>query len=144
MSPMNESCHLWMSHDKYAWVISHMDESYHAWVSHVIYVMSPMNDSCHLGLIHVTYDWVMSHVSESCHIRVSHVAPVNESCILSVRIHMSRDSFTPYMTSFTCDRCNSVTTPYMTHSLYITEFTCRRCLYVKRFIHVWQMQHRVL
>ena len=32
---MNESCHIWMSHVTYEWVMSHMNESCHIWMSHV-------------------------------------------------------------------------------------------------------------
>jgi len=34
---MNESCHIWMSHVTYEWVMSHMNESCHIWMSHVTY-----------------------------------------------------------------------------------------------------------
>jgi len=37
MSHTNESCHLWMSHITYKWVMSHMNELYHIWMSHVTY-----------------------------------------------------------------------------------------------------------
>jgi len=37
MSHMNESCHIWMSHVTYEWVMSHMNESCHIWTSHVTY-----------------------------------------------------------------------------------------------------------
>jgi len=49
---MNESCHIWMSHVTYEWVMSHMDE----------WVMSHMNESCLIRISYVTYEWVMSYV----------------------------------------------------------------------------------
>ena len=66
---MNESCHIWMSHVTYEWVMSHMNESCHIWTSHVPFewVMSQMNESCHIWTSHVTYEWVMSHMNESRH-----------------------------------------------------------------------------
>jgi len=47
---VNESCHIWMSHVAYEWVMSHM------------------NESCCIWMSHVTYEWVMLHMNESCHI----------------------------------------------------------------------------
>jgi len=60
MSPLYESCHVWMRHVTYECV------------------MSRMNESCHIWMSHVTYEWVMSRISESCHIWMSHVT--YESC----------------------------------------------------------------
>jgi len=54
---MNESCHIWMSHVTYEWVMWYMNESCHIWMSHVT----------------VTYEWVMSHMNESCYIWMRHV-----------------------------------------------------------------------
>jgi len=71
---MNESCHIWMSHVTYEWVMSHMNKSHHIWMSHVTYewVVSHMNESCHIWMSPITYEWVMSHMNESCHIWMSH------------------------------------------------------------------------
>jgi len=85
---MNESCHIWMSHVTYEWIMSHMNESCHTWMSHVTYewVMPHINEPCHAWMSHVTYEWVMSHMNESCHTWMSHmtyewVMPhMNESC----------------------------------------------------------------
>jgi len=77
---MNESCHIWMSHVTYKWVMSHI-MSIHWWRwpspsrSHVTHdwVMSHMNESCHTWMSHVTYEWVKTHTNESRHIWMSHV-----------------------------------------------------------------------
>jgi len=68
MSHMNESCHIWMSHVTYEWVMSHMNESCHIWMSH------HMKESCHIWMSHVTYEWVMSHMNEPCHVILSQVS----------------------------------------------------------------------
>ena len=59
---MNESCHIWMSHVTYEWVMSHM------------------NESCHIWMSHVTYEWVMSHMNESLHMNES-CQYTNENCV---------------------------------------------------------------
>jgi len=77
-----ESCHTWLSHDKYDWVIviyewvmSNMTEACHTRVSHFAHewvmtpcqwVMSHASESCHTWVSHDTFDWVMLHVGESC------------------------------------------------------------------------------
>jgi len=75
MSRMNESCHI--------------RESCHVWMSHVTYewVMSSMIEGCHVCMSHVTYEWVthvwMSHVTYRVQMRhtwMSHVPHVNEPC----------------------------------------------------------------
>jgi len=38
-----ESCHIWMSHVTYEWVMSHMNKSCHIWMSHVTYDISVNN-----------------------------------------------------------------------------------------------------
>jgi len=97
---IKESCHIWMSHVIYEWVMSHMNESCqtHKWVmSHTHptaktlgVCMSPvshmnrschtwmihvthMHKSCHIRMSHVTYEWVMPHMNVSCHKWLSHV-----------------------------------------------------------------------
>jgi len=47
---MNESCHIWMSHATYEWVVSHM------------------NESCHIWMSHATYECVMSHIEWMSHV----------------------------------------------------------------------------
>jgi len=47
---MSESCHKWVSHVTWKWVISRMNESRHTWRSHF------------------TYKWVLSHMKEIYHI----------------------------------------------------------------------------
>jgi len=70
-----ESCHIWMSHVTYKWVMSHMNESCHIQMSHVTYewVMS----TCYSGMSHFTYEWVMSHVNEACHVWICYVTRMN-------------------------------------------------------------------
>ena len=73
MSHMNESCHIWMSHVTYEWIVAHMNESCLIWTCHVSYerFMSRMNGSCTNDLWHVwmsfpmnysTYEWVTSRI----------------------------------------------------------------------------------
>jgi len=71
---MNESCHIWMSHVTYAWVMSYMNESCPIWMSHVPY------ESCHIWMSHVPcpiwmshviFEWVVGHIIESCPIWLS-------------------------------------------------------------------------
>jgi len=70
MSYMNESCHIWMSHD------THMNESYHIWMSHVTHkwVMVHMNASCHITGRRAAnqHGPVSSLMNESRHIRKCH------------------------------------------------------------------------
>ena len=75
---MNGSCHIWMSHVTYEWVMSYMNESCHICMSHTTYewVMSIMNESCHIWMSHTTYEWVMSHMNESCHISTENTSGV--------------------------------------------------------------------
>ena len=59
---MCESCHVWMSHVTYEWVMSCMNESCHTWIGHVWYRY--MNDSnCTGGSHHVGISYVcdMTH-----------------------------------------------------------------------------------
>jgi len=74
MSRIYESCHVWMSHVTYEWVMSRMNESYHTyeWVistwqlaSDGSFLASPAFSSC---------------VWESSHVNTSHVTHMNESC----------------------------------------------------------------
>ena len=48
-STYDESCHIWMSHVTYEWVMSHMNESCHIWMSHVTYeqLLPHMHNACH-------------------------------------------------------------------------------------------------
>ena len=107
MSHGNESCHLWMSHVTWEWVMSQMHATCHVnelvmpqiWVSSIWRVMSRVNESCHMGMCHVTdecvmlhknkpchrfervtCECVMSHVNELCHIWMSHVT---YKCVMS-------------------------------------------------------------
>jgi len=51
MSPhINESCHIWMVHVSYRWVLS-----------------LRMNESCHIRMARVTYEWIVSRMNESWH-----------------------------------------------------------------------------
>jgi len=54
--------------------MSHMNESCHAWMSHVTYewVMSRMNESCHIWESRRTHAWVMSHRNEPYHKHSTH------------------------------------------------------------------------
>jgi len=46
---MNESCHMWMRHVTYEWVMSHMNELCHIWMSHVTYESYPLFDEINLN-----------------------------------------------------------------------------------------------
>ena len=81
---VNESCHVWVSHVTYEWVMSRVSESCHVWVSHVTYewVVSRMNESCLTCLYsfsqtsHSSFfeTYCIRHImDESCHIWTSHV-----------------------------------------------------------------------
>jgi len=54
---MSDSCHIWMSHITYEWVMSHMNKSCEIWMSHVTYeqVISHMNESCIFFWTRVSY-----------------------------------------------------------------------------------------
>jgi len=71
LSHMNESCRIWMSHVTFGWVISHMNELCHIWISHCKCLqwntssstrLVYTNESCHIWMSHVTHEWVMSHM----------------------------------------------------------------------------------
>jgi hypothetical protein len=70
MSPIRESCLLYVSHVSYMWVISPTYESCLLYRSHVsyIWVMSRIYGSCLLYASHVSYMWVMS---PNHHLRLS-------------------------------------------------------------------------
>ena len=63
MSHINVSCHVWMSHVTYEWVMSHMIESCHIQMVYMNertqIVMSHMNEPYHIWMIHVTYEWAL-------------------------------------------------------------------------------------
>jgi len=88
MSRMDESCHVWMSHVTYGWVMEQMseynklewvvirvNESCHVSTRRIKYalVIPYMNASIHIRMRHVTYEWIMSRTNESYHSRTSHV-----------------------------------------------------------------------
>ena len=56
---MNESCHIWMSHVTYEWVMSHTNESCYIWMSHVTH-------ASHMRLLHAVpphfLTWVTEHI----------------------------------------------------------------------------------
>jgi len=63
---MNESCHIWMRHVTYEWVMSHMNEACHIWMNHTTYI----NESCHSTC------WTTWAVIPT----LSHVTWMNGSC----------------------------------------------------------------
>jgi len=75
MSRINKSCHVWIGHVTYEWVMSRMNESHHTWTSHVTHerVMSHMNESCHTWTSHVTHERVMSHINAKHGCGMSHI-----------------------------------------------------------------------
>jgi len=89
MSSLNESCHIWMSHVKSEWVMSHMNASHQVWKSRVLRtcVVWHLNESCHVWMsqrdnavywktdrkIINDLQWVVSHLNGSCCIRMGHV-----------------------------------------------------------------------
>jgi len=85
---MNESCHIWMIHVTYEWVMSRMNQSCHVWMSHVTYewathfTIRPSDEtysskkkslvkyeavaeSFHMWMSHVTNERVMSRINKS-------------------------------------------------------------------------------
>ena len=105
MLHMNESCHMWMSHVTYEWVMSRMNESCQIWMSHVTYkwVMSHLwmshvthtNQLFHIRISHVRYDWVMSHFR--CKQFEISIWWCSDS-YLTWLVHMWHDSFVSDMT----------------------------------------------
>jgi len=77
MSHMNESCHKWMSHVTYEWVMSQMNESCHIWMSHVTYewFMSRRKEWRDIWMSRVTYERVMHIIHMGCH-SISKQAPL--------------------------------------------------------------------
>jgi len=94
MSHMNESCHIWMSHVTYEWVMSHMNESSIAvciFKCHAFHIYNcrallkikyqwwlfkfPFSGErlCHTWMRHVTHWWGTLHMNGACHIWMSHV-----------------------------------------------------------------------
>jgi len=89
MSRVNTSCHMWMRHVAYTWVMSHVNES-----------MSRVNETCHVWIStptrrkarllftlrhmwmrHVTCGCLCwSRVKESCHMCRWVISHVNETC----------------------------------------------------------------
>ena len=63
-----KSCHIWMSHVAYEWVMSHTNESCRIWISHVIYEWVMLYTSAeevksqdlHDMTDSYAYEWVMS------------------------------------------------------------------------------------
>jgi len=94
---INESCHTWLRHVTYKWVMSYewvrflrMSHVPHAWV------VFRMNEPCPIWMSHVLYEWVMTHMNESCYISMSRFAKgfavavaMHESC----PIWMSHDPY---------------------------------------------------
>jgi len=84
MSHMDESCHIWMSHVTYGWVMSHMDD-YHVRTSHInksqntsisprahcrlsSLLGTPGNESCHVWMTHYhSFLCDMIHICEMIH-----------------------------------------------------------------------------
>jgi len=154
---MNESCHIWMSHVTYEWVMSHMNESCLIWVSHVTYewVMSHMNESCLIWMSHVSYEWVMSHMNESCLIWMCQVT-VNESCptymstifmhvpvvCAPVKSHMSQVScewIISQWTSHVPRICQQIRGTWLVR--VCQQYSCMCLCFVHLLCHTWGLSH---
>ena len=75
---MDTSCHIWMSHVTYEWVMSNTYESRHRvriFSRHTTALVSikNMNTSRHMSHMNESYEGVMSHMNESCHVWMSPV-----------------------------------------------------------------------
>jgi len=55
VSRMNESCHMWMSHSSYEWVVLHINEFWLKWFM-FIRVTAHSHITCATWLIHMCYD----------------------------------------------------------------------------------------
>jgi len=98
----NWSCHIWMSHTTYAWVVNmivnmieaciisgvtyewvtpHINES-RLWTSHVSWLISHMSESHHIWMSHIS--WVMSHMSKS-HLFLMGTAALYRVCSTGLR-----------------------------------------------------------
>jgi len=146
------SCHIWISHVTYEYVVSHMNESCHrqmpwaskcrwqshinaschrrhAWMGHVTYAsvmshmnMSRMNHSCHIWICRVTYEWVMSQTNV---LGVEVQMTITYKCVMSQTSRMNES----------CHVCIShVTYEYVTY-----EQSCH--IWICRVTYEWVMSH---
>jgi len=98
-----KSCHVWMSHVTYEWVMSRMNESCHVWMSHVTYewVMSRMNESCHILISHVPYAWVVQKAKASWLCSMGHVKYASNYVTYESVMSCMNESCSLWMSHFT-------------------------------------------
>jgi len=134
---MNVSHHIWLSHVKYEWVMSHTNESCHIWMRHA----KRMNESCHM------YDWG-SRITYT-------IEPCNRWRVTS---HMNQLIHSFIKRNFRESVMSNVTSTYlwMRHLTHINEW-CQTHQWVKTHMneschvdtckneschtHEWLMQH---
>jgi len=137
---MYESCHMWMSHVTYEWVMSHV------WMSHVTY----MNESrhsyewvmSHIWMSPATYEWVMPHMNimspmnASCRIWISHATHMDESrhMLLHYDTHewISHTGILPHTNESCHIRMSHVNESCRTHEWVMSHIWLRR----------WRHRHR--
>jgi len=90
----NESCHIWMSHVTFEWVMSHLNESCHIWISHSCQSHQPKGRQSLFTGMGMTGDRAAVEVlplymNASCHVYsgISHVTYINEACHTGIMSH---------------------------------------------------------
>jgi len=147
---MNESCHIWMSHVTYEWVMSHMNESCHIWMSHVTYEWNLTHTELyHEWTSHVMYKcvmWWISYVIYTCicditHSYVAWLIHMNESCHILIYIlitrHMSESEWVmSHIESCHTYICVRDMTSHIHHATYERVMLCMTYTYVYHISYV--------
>jgi len=145
---MNESCHIWMNHITYEWVMSRMNESWHTRMTSPSFVKSsasnrspptiPMNyvtankpRHSHIWMGHVTYEWAFVcvfrvwHDPSICDMTPSHVT-------WSKPHHMWRS-----LTRLQGQCLLTVTNCHLDESCHMWKKPIKRLVYTKRDLYIY-------